>query len=69
MSDLAIGVCGFGVLLIFIALRVPIGVSMLAVGTVGYLSIAGTTAAAELSQDRDVLAIHRRPTFRSSRCS
>ena len=44
MSDLAIGICGFGVLLIFIAIRVPVAVSMLAVGTAGYLSIAGTTA-------------------------
>ena len=31
-------------LLIFIAIRVPVAVSMLAVGTAGYLSIAGTTA-------------------------
>ena len=44
MSDLAIGAVGFGVLLVLIALRVPIGVAMLAVGTVGYVSIAGTTA-------------------------
>jgi tripartite ATP-independent transporter DctM subunit len=44
VSDLAIGICGFGVLLIFIAIRVPVAVSMLAVGTAGYLSIAGTAA-------------------------
>ena len=44
MSDLAIGICGFGVLLIFIAIRVPVAVSMLAVGTAGYMSIAGTIA-------------------------
>ena len=43
MSDLAIGAVGFAVLFGLIALRVPIGVSMLAVGTVGYVSIAGTT--------------------------
>jgi C4-dicarboxylate transporter, DctM subunit len=42
MSDLAIGATGFAVLFGLIALRVPIGVSMLAVGTVGYVSIAGT---------------------------
>jgi C4-dicarboxylate transporter DctM subunit len=44
MSDLMIGGVGFGVLLLLIALRVPIGVAMLSVGTVGYFSIAGTTA-------------------------
>ena len=41
MSDLAIGAIGFAVLLVLIALRVPIGVAMLAVGTVGYIIIAG----------------------------
>jgi C4-dicarboxylate transporter, DctM subunit len=44
MNDLVIGATGFGVLLILIALRVPIGVAMLAVGLTGYTSIAGTTA-------------------------
>ncbi|MPZ58055.1 MAG: TRAP transporter large permease subunit [Rhizobiales bacterium] len=44
MSDLAIGAIGFFVLLTLIALRVPIAVSMLAVGLTGYVSIAGTTA-------------------------
>lgn len=41
MSDLAIGGVGFAVLFLLIALRVPIGVSMVAVGLVGYASIAG----------------------------
>jgi C4-dicarboxylate transporter DctM subunit len=41
MSDLAIGAVGFGVLMILIAIRVPIGVAMLAVGITGYWSIAG----------------------------
>ncbi|HWP24895.1 MAG TPA: TRAP transporter large permease [Xanthobacteraceae bacterium] len=44
MSDLAIGAMGFGILIVLIAMRAPIGVSMLAVGTVGYMSIAGTTS-------------------------
>ncbi len=44
MSDLAIGATGFAVLFVFIALRVPIGVAMIAVGVVGYVNIAGTTA-------------------------
>jgi tripartite ATP-independent transporter DctM subunit len=44
VSDLATGAIGFGVLLILIALRVPVAVAMLAVGTAGYVSIAGTTA-------------------------
>jgi tripartite ATP-independent transporter DctM subunit len=44
MSDLAIGATGFGVLLVFIAFRVPIAVAMLSVGLAGYVSIAGTTA-------------------------
>ena len=42
MSDLAIGGTGFCVLFLLIALRVPIGVAMIAVGMVGYASIAGT---------------------------
>ncbi len=44
MNDLAIGGLGFGVLIVLIALRVPIAVSMLTVGICGYLSIAGSTA-------------------------
>jgi C4-dicarboxylate transporter DctM subunit len=43
MSDLAIGGIGFGVLLFLIAIRVPIGVAMLAVGITGYWSIAGVS--------------------------
>jgi tripartite ATP-independent transporter DctM subunit len=41
MSDLAIGGLGFAVLFLLIALRVPIGVSMIAVGMIGYTAIAG----------------------------
>jgi tripartite ATP-independent transporter DctM subunit len=41
MSDLAIGGVGFGVLFLLIALRVPIGVAMLAVGITGFGIIAG----------------------------
>ena len=41
MSDLAIGGTGFAVLFLLIALRVPIGVAMIAVGLVGYTAIAG----------------------------
>ena len=42
MSDLAIGGLGFGALFLLIALRVPIGVAMISVGMIGYVSIAGT---------------------------
>ncbi|MGE0035579.1 MAG: TRAP transporter large permease [Xanthobacteraceae bacterium] len=42
MSDLAIGGVGFGALFVLIALRVPIGVAMIVVGMIGYVSIAGT---------------------------
>ena len=41
MSDLAIGGVGFAALFLLIALRVPIGVAMISVGMVGYVSIAG----------------------------
>lgn len=44
MSDVAIGLTGFVVLLLVLAVRVPIGVGMLAVGAIGFASIAGTTA-------------------------
>ncbi len=44
MSGLLIGVIGFGALLALLAVRIPIGISMLTVGAVGYVSIAGTTA-------------------------
>ncbi len=43
MSDLAIGGIGFASLFLLIALRVPIGVAMIAVGMVGYAAIAGIT--------------------------
>ncbi len=41
MDSLAIGGLGFAVLLVLLALRIPIGVAMLAVGMVGYTIIAG----------------------------
>src|SRR5262245_62972636 len=41
MSYLAIGGLGFGALFVLIALRVPIGVAMISVGMIGYVSIAG----------------------------
>lgn len=44
MSDLTIGIIGFAALFILIALRVPIGVAMIAVGIAGYTTIAGTQA-------------------------
>ncbi len=44
VSDLAVGATGFAVLVVLMVLRVPIGVAMLAVGIVGYVSIAGTSA-------------------------
>ena len=44
MSDLEIGLAGLVILLLLLALRIPIGVAMLAVGMGGYASIAGTTA-------------------------
>ena len=42
MSGLEIGVAGFVVLLVLLAVRIPIGVAMLGVGIVGYITIAGT---------------------------
>tara|TARA_A100001037_G_scaffold295577_1_gene314867 strand:- start:1239 stop:2558 length:1320 start_codon:yes stop_codon:yes gene_type:complete len=44
MTGLEIGLTGFGVLLVLLALRIPIGVAMLAVGMVGYVTIAGEAA-------------------------
>ena len=44
MSGLETGVVGFVVLLGLLAVRIPIGVAMLGVGLVGYVSIAGSTA-------------------------
>jgi C4-dicarboxylate transporter DctM subunit len=44
MSELTIGFLGFAVLMTLIALRVPIGVSMLAVGMCGFAAIASTTS-------------------------
>ena len=44
MSGLAIGGIGFAALLLLLAFRIPIGIAMLTVGVVGYVSIAGTPA-------------------------
>ena len=44
MSTLAIGGIGFAAMLLLLALRIPIAISMLSVGLVGYTYIAGTTA-------------------------
>ena len=44
MSGLAIGGIGFAALLALLAIRIPIGIAMLTVGVVGYVSIAGSPA-------------------------
>ena len=44
MSGFEIGVTGFVILLLLLAIRIPIGVAMLAVGMVGYVTIAGPIA-------------------------
>ena len=44
MSGLEIGVFGFVILLILLAVRIPIAVAMLTVGLVGYFIIAGPAA-------------------------
>ena len=44
MSGLETGLLGFAGLLVLLALRIPIGVAMLTVGMVGYVSIAGEKA-------------------------
>ncbi|MGE3247894.1 MAG: TRAP transporter large permease [Beijerinckiaceae bacterium] len=44
MDSLQIGLTGFAVLLAMLAVRIPIGVAMLAVGIGGYYSIAGPVA-------------------------
>ena len=42
MSSLAIGGVGFVVLLGMLAVRIPIGIAMISVGIIGYLTIAGS---------------------------
>ena len=44
MSDFEIGVTGFGVLLLLLAVRIPIGVAMISVGMVGDVTIDGPVA-------------------------
>ena len=44
MSALAIGGTGFGVLLAMLVVRIPIGVAMLAVGMVGFVTMTNVTA-------------------------
>ena len=44
MTGLEIGIIGFVVLLLLLAVRIPIGIAMLTVGIVGYVSIAGIPA-------------------------
>ena len=44
MDGLTIGLIGFGVLLLLLAIRIPIAIAMLSVGLVGYVSIAGHIA-------------------------
>ena len=41
MSGFEIGIVGFAGLLLMLAIRIPIGVAMLATGMIGYVSIAG----------------------------
>jgi tripartite ATP-independent transporter DctM subunit len=44
MTGLEIGGIGFAALLVLLALRIPIGVAMLTVGMIGYISISGLPA-------------------------
>ncbi len=44
MDGFTVGLIGFGVLLVLLAIRVPIGIAMLTVGGVGYIFIAGEVA-------------------------
>jgi tripartite ATP-independent transporter DctM subunit len=44
MTGLEYGAIGFAALLLLLALRIPIGISMLVVGMVGYISISGVPA-------------------------
>ena len=44
MTGLEYGAIGFAALLLLLALRIPIGISMLVVGMVGYVSISGVPA-------------------------
>jgi tripartite ATP-independent transporter DctM subunit len=44
MTGLEYGVIGFAALLVLLALRIPIGISMLVVGMVGYVAISGVPA-------------------------
>ena len=44
MEGAAIGLVGFGALLVLLALRIPIAIAMLTVGMAGYVAIAGETA-------------------------
>jgi tripartite ATP-independent transporter DctM subunit len=44
MTGLEIGAVGFAALLVLLALRIPIGIAMLVVGMVGYVSITGLPA-------------------------
>ena len=41
MSGFEIGLIGFAALIFMLAIRIPIGVAMLATGMIGYASIAG----------------------------
>ncbi len=44
MTGLEIGAIGFVAMLVLLAIRIPIGVAMLAVGMIGYVTIAGLPA-------------------------
>ena len=44
MDGAAIGLIGFGVLLVLLAIRIPIAIAMLTVGMAGYVAIAGDAA-------------------------
>jgi C4-dicarboxylate transporter DctM subunit len=44
MSGLAVAGLGFGAMLVLIALRAPVGLSMLVVGAVGYIHLSSWQA-------------------------
>lgn len=63
MSGIAAGLTGFAVLLALMAIRIPIGVAMLAVGVRGYGLLYRDGALARLSENIDLL-----PVFDPIRC-
>ena len=66
MSGVAIAILGFGAMLVLIAVRMPVGLSMLVVGSIGYIHLSSWPCLLRLHEDQPLLSVRQLHAVRHS---